>query len=889
MLAIVLAALLQDELKPTARLQGIEEYRLPNGLRIVLMPDSTKPTFTVNLTVLVGSIHEGAGENGMAHVFEHILFHSAEGFPDITTTLKDLGANYNGSTSFERTNYFETCRATDENLETAIRLEAARLGRAELKADDLAKESKIVENEFDIGESNPVGLLYKALLGAMYDFHAYARSPIGTLEDFRALKIEKIRAFYKKYYRPDTAVLFLTGKFDRARALALVQKHFGDLKGTGEGRPAYTSREPAARGERRATVRKNGSSFYIAVAYRIPGSSAYDSVVASVLAGMLARHKAGPMHEALVGKGLAAMLEVGSLDLQSTSPFLALAMVPKDKDPQAAETAIVEHFESRIDALTQEDLDRAKGSLDRDFDELMNDPEALGRQLSEFEAAGSWKLLLIRRELAKKVTLDEVKKFAARFLRRENRVVGRFEPDEKAAAVQPDPEPALDSYADLMSKISPTSKSVKEFAYTPENLQASLKWVEVGPAKAGLISKEVKGDDVYIEIRIPFAGRAAVRPLLAAGEALASIMTERTAELDKAAVAKKLAEAKATIDVDVELDGAAVSIKAKTSTIREVMALATSMVRAPHVTPEQLKEHVGRTEGQIKSRLDNPMMLVMEEVPKMLFPESDPRRPLSHEQKLEALGRLTVEDLTKFHKEFFGAGGMLVGVVGGLAAEDVRALLEPLVKGWAAAQPFKVERAAAVDRVTAAKSVVPTPGKPAAFSILVQPFRMETTSPEHAALDAATWALFQDPLASRIPKKVREQKALSYMTGGQLVLRASGDLGIVLIFTQTKPESADQALALIREEVDRALKDGITAEEVQSFIKAYRNRVAQMRSRDPAIASAVVELHRWGLDFNTWAKRDSAVDALSPDAVNAALRAHLKPDAAGLIQIGDFK
>lgn len=896
MRAVVLLALAalpllaQDqELKPIAQIQGIEEYKLPNGLRIVLVPDATKPTLTMNLTVLVGSVHEGGGEAGMAHVFEHILFHSAEGFPDITETLKNLGANYNGSTSYERTNYFETVNATDENLETVIKLEAARLSKADLKPEDLEKEGKIVENEFDIGESSPQGLLFKAFMGAMYDYHNYGRSPIGTVDDFRALKIDAIRAFYKRYYRPDNAVVILTGKFERAKALGLIQKHFGGFKGTGEGRPVYTTREPAARGERRVTVRKTGDSRLVLIGYRIPGASSPESPVATVLGNMLASGKTGPLYEAVVGKGLAASLFVGSYDLRTASPFLGLAMLPKDKDPDAVESTMIEYFEKKIDALTQADLDRAKSTLDRDFDELLNDPEALGTQLSEYEAAGSWKILLIQRELAKKVTLDDVKKFAVKYLRSENRVVARFEPDEKAASVIPDTEPDLSAYADLLSKMPATVKAVKEFDYAPSAIQTSLQWTAAGPAKIGVITKEVKGDDVFVEFGIPLAGRAKIRESIAAGEALAGVLTERTKSMDKSETAKKLAEWKASIGVSISLDRASVSIRAKKDTLKDVMALATEMLRAPFITEEQLKEYVTKAEGQIKARKDNPMMLVMEELPKVVFSPSDPRRGPSPEERLEDLKKLSLEALHKFHRDYLGADGMLAGVVGQVSLDEAARLFGPLVRDWKANTPFTIERNDAVEKVAEEKRRVETPGKPAAFSILLQPMRLSADSPEYPALDAATWVLFQDPLSSRIPKRVREQEALSYMTIGQVLCRLNGDFALIAIFSQTKPEKAETAIGFIRDELAKALKDGITAEELKSYTKSYRSRMVQQRSQDAVLAGSIPELQRWGLDFTLWAKQDAAVERLTLDDVNAAMRKFVRPGKMGLLQIGDFK
>ena len=873
----------------SAQILGIEEVRMPNGLRVVLYPDSTAPKVTVNLTVLVGSVHEGAGEAGMAHVFEHVLFHAVEGFPDIAETLKELGAEYNGSTSFDRTNFYETVSASDENLETAIRLEAGRLGSARLDAGDLEREGKIVESEFEMGASNPQRVVVMGMFGAMFDFHAYSREPIGTIEDFKTLKVENIRAFYRKYYRPDNAVLFITGKFDSAKALELVKKHFGPLQGTGEGRPNYTTREPATTGERRFTVRKPGEAAVILAGYRVPGAAHADSAVADVLAQMLVSGNSGPLHEAIVGKGLAATLGAGSMTLRYASPFFVIASVPKDKDADAAEAAILDFIEKKAATLTAADLDRAKSITEKDFDELFSNAQSLAMALSESESWGSWKLLLARREQTKAVTLDDVKAFAAKYVRLENRVVGRFIPDTAAAAVQIDPEPDVTVYDPLLSKLPATSSRVKDFEYTPAGIQSALHWSDIGPAKIGHIRKESKGGRVHVRLVVPFAGRKEVFPKAVAGEALAVLMSERTKNLSKEELSSKLAALKTEISVALSIDGASITITTTKESFAEAMKLAAEMLRTPFVDDATLQDFVRRTRDQINSTRDEPQVIFQQQIPLMLLPEGDPRRGRTPDEHIAELDKLTVDALLAFHREFLGAGGMTGGIVGDVDPKDVEALLHPIVDDWKAARPGVFEPNLAVDQLVKNEAHVETPGKPTAFTVLLQPIRLSSTSPDYPALSAAGSALFEDMMASRIPKKVRGEKALSYATGGAVVADLRGDFGMVVLYTMTNPENASKALDIIRAELAEALKSGITAKELSAFKKSYKNRVAQSRSDDAAIAGAIVSLQLAGRDFTLWQSVDEASAKLTLDDVNAALRKYVDPAKMGLVQVGDFE
>jgi zinc protease len=148
-------------LERVTTVEGITEYRLENGLRVLLFRDPSKATITVNMTYLVGSVHESYGETGMAHLLEHMLFKGSTKYPDILAALRSRGAQFNGTTSWDRTNYFETFDASDENFEWALDLEADRMVNAFVAQKDLDTEMTVVRNEFEQGENSPTRVLFE--------------------------------------------------------------------------------------------------------------------------------------------------------------------------------------------------------------------------------------------------------------------------------------------------------------------------------------------------------------------------------------------------------------------------------------------------------------------------------------------------------------------------------------------------------------------------------------------------------------------------------------------------------------------------------------------------------------------------------------------------------
>jgi len=215
-------AQLPPRIQKVTTVEGITEYRLDNGLRVLLFPDPSKPTITVNVTVLVGSGSEGYGEKGMAHLLEHLVFKGTPGHPDIPRELTEHGTRPNGTTSFDRTNYFETFQATEENLKWALDMEADRLVNSFIAKKDLDSEMTVVRNEWEAGENFPQAVLQKRILAAAYEWHNYGHTVIGARSDIEKVPIERLQEFYRKHYQTDNAILMVAGKIDEPTTLKLI-------------------------------------------------------------------------------------------------------------------------------------------------------------------------------------------------------------------------------------------------------------------------------------------------------------------------------------------------------------------------------------------------------------------------------------------------------------------------------------------------------------------------------------------------------------------------------------------------------------------------------------------------------------------------------------------
>ena len=437
--------------RKVASVEGITEYRLDNGLRVLLFPDPTRPKVTVNLTVLVGSRHEGYGETGMAHLLEHMVFKGTPTHPDIPGAMKERGAQFNGSTWLDRTNYYETLPATDQNLEFAIRLEADRMVNSPIKAEDLATEFSVVRNEFEAGENSPERVLSQRMTAVAYEWHNYGKSTIGNRSDIERVPVDNLRAFYKKFYQPDNAMLVVAGKFDEKKALEYITKYFGSLPKPDRKLPETYTEEPPQDGERMVTLRRVGDVGLVGLALSRSGrlacrvSRRRDPGRASSIPSRRdgsTRPWSSRRRPPASRSTPTACHDPGTIEIIAEVNTKDLATLEKVRDVMLS---VVE--EVARSGVTQEEVDRARQKILKNRELAAADPNRIAIELSEWAAQGDWRLYFLNRDRIEQVTPAQVKEVAEKYFTTSNRTVGFFIPTAKAERT---PIPAVPDIAKLV-------------------------------------------------------------------------------------------------------------------------------------------------------------------------------------------------------------------------------------------------------------------------------------------------------------------------------------------------------------------------------------------------------------------------------------------------------
>jgi len=309
----------------------------------------------------VGSKHENYGETGMAHLLEHLLFKGTPTFPGAWLEFTRRGLRANGTTSYDRTNYFASFSANDDTLRWYLGWQADAMVNSFIARKDLDSEMTVVRNEMESGENNPGQVLYQKTLAAMFEWHNYGKSTIGARADVENVDIGRLQAFYRTWYQPDNAALVVSGKFDAAQVLRWVQESFGRVPKPKRTLPPLYTIDPVQDGERALTVRRVGGTPLMYAAYHVPPAAHPDHAATELLALAMGEAPSGRLHKRLVEKQLAASVGAYAFGLRDPGVLLYVAELAPGQDVPAAAAALVDTLESAArEPLSAEEVERAR-------------------------------------------------------------------------------------------------------------------------------------------------------------------------------------------------------------------------------------------------------------------------------------------------------------------------------------------------------------------------------------------------------------------------------------------------------------------------------------------------------------------------------------------------
>jgi zinc protease len=883
-----------QEITQITEVEGITEYSLENGLRFLLFPDASKPTATVNVTYFVGSRHESYGETGMAHLLEHLVFQGTPDHPNIVDELAEHGARPNGTTSFDRTNYFETFPSTDENFEWALDLEADRMVNSFISKDDLDSEMTVVRNEMESRENSPFGMLRARTLATAYLWHNYGKDIIGARSDLENVPIERLQGFYRKHYQPDNALLIVTGKFETERALALIAEKFGriprpDRSGANTLWETYT-REPVQDGERSVTLRRVGEVQIAMISYHVPPGSHPDYPAIDILAQVLGDQPSGRLYRELVEPGLATSAGSFADQLREAGSLFTYAQVRKEDDLSPAVTAMNEVLiDAPRDPVTEEEVARAKTSILNSFERTLNNPESLARQLSEWAALGDWRLFFLHRDRIEAVTPGDVQRVAAEYLKPDNRTVGFFYPTDEPDRVEvpdlPDLVAALAGYTGREAVAAGEA-----FDPSPSNIeQRTTRYTLANGMKVAFLPKATRGQTVNARFRVILGDEEALTGRTTAGSIAGQMLMRGSSGHTRQQIQDEFDRIQASASVSGSGGQASGGVQTTRENLGEALRLMAEIVREPTFPAAEFETLKEQRLAGIEQQRSEPAALAQTALGRHMnpAPPGHPSYTPTIDESLAALRAVTLDEARAFHRDFYGPQLGTLAVVGDFDPDEIRGVIEEAFGDWES--PYPATRISTPYYDAPAETLeIETPDKANAFLFAQQNLALRDDDPDYPALTLAGYIIGGGFLNSRLAARIRQQDGLSYDVGGGISGHPIDENGSFFVYAIQAPENVESVEAALREELQRVLDDGFNEDELDLAKLGYLQSRELSRAQDGSLVSMLTQ----GLYFDRtllWESEfEERIQGLTVEDLNVAVRRHLDLNKMTFVKAGDF-
>ena len=876
---------------------AFEKFTLPNGLEVILSRKPGLPMVAVNLWYHVGPANEAAGRTGFAHLFEHMMFQSSKHVPPDShiRLLEAAGAsNLNGTTDYDRTNYFETVPANQ--LELALWLESDRMGYLLDKVDQasLANQQDVVRNERRQSvENRPYGLADEALVQALYPKgHPYYGNIIGSHEDIRAAKLEDVKQFFRQYYAPNNASLAIVGDIDTAQAKALVEKYFATLKrGPTVARPSAST--PKMTAERRLTLAARVELPRLSMAWLTPSVFAPGDADAEIAASILGGGRSSRLYKKLVyERQIAQNVSVNQNSLTLGSMFEIEATARPGHTVDELERAIEEEL-AALGAAPAElrEVEMARNTIETN---IIGSLERLGGfggiadRLNLYNHyLGTLDYLQTDIQRYRAVTPATIQAFVRAQLTPISRVVLRVVPGVPAAVpVTPTPAPVTTAQNENGESVNADEPWRLQMP-TPgpaRPMQLAAPASVTLPNGLTLILNQRPGVPV-VAANLVFKTGSDANPVSKPGLAsfVAAMLDEGTATRNALQIADEVAHLGASLTTGSSMDATTISTRALAKNFPAALDLLADVTLRPVFPAEEVERQRTAHLGQIVQQRDNASGVAAQVVAAVLYGEGHPYgySEIGTEAAVKAMTRA---DMMAFWKENLVPNNAALVVAGDISMTELRALADKAFAGWQRGTPAR-PALGAPDTTRARVVIVDKPGAPQT-QLRVAGIGAARSSSDFRPLQVMNTAL-GGLFSSRINMNLREKNGYSYGTNSSFTFRRSP--GPFQVAGGIRTDVTAPAVTEIFNEIAGIVKTPMGQDELQKSKDSLANSLpGAFETSASAVGSfSNVFTYDLGLDYYTsYAQQVNAVTAAQAQTVAAK---YLRPAKLVVVAVGDRK
>ncbi len=935
---------------------GVAEFRLENGMKVLLVENRVAPVVTVLVLYKVGSRNEAVGYTGSTHLLEHMMFKGTPTFnksnnTQIAGTLQKIGADFNATTWYDRTNYFET--VPSDQLELAIKLEADRMRNSLIADSDRQSEMTVVRNELERGQNEPAEVLDEAVYATAFHEHPYHHPTIGWRSDVEGVPTSRLKEFFDTFYHPNNATTVIVGDFDRANALLLVDKYFGAHPASQKPIPEVYTAEPPQQGERRLVIRRAGELALIQIAFHTPAVLGQMTVLSNeelaaratnppeendifplvVLSAAMSNGVTSRLYQSLVENELAVSVQTNADQHRDPGLFNIYATVSPGVDAEKVEAAILAELQKvAAEGLTTAEVEKAKRQI------LAS--EAFGRdgtfniavQISEAEAIADWRFYRDYSANISKVTPADIQRVAGLYLTEDNRTVGHFIPKQSgngngtqsAAAslflsdirnafprsVKFYDEPDAEKYsaaaveATDASLIAQPSSSHAAQQESSQRDGASQPNTSDGVSKPGFASRILRHQLPNGATLLALENRAtptvAVRGSLRAGsyfephdkpglaQITAEMLSRGTKRRSKLEVADDLESVGA--DIDFSTDPFAVNIVARSLSqdLPLVINTLSEELREPAFPLEELDKLKLQMIASIQEQQASTRYRSYERFSSLIFDETNPYYVAPGPKLIASIGSITVDDVQNFYSRRYGGRSLILTIVGNVDLATLPASFAEAFGSFGGPSDVEVEVEDPIQQTATQREIVLLKDKANVDILIGSAAPLRRSSEDFYSAVLANSALGQSTLSSRLGLQVRDKEGLTYGINSSFSAPSLA-AGPWFIGVSVNPGNVERAIESALEVVRDYVENGMRPEELEDEKSAAIGSFKVGLATNRGLARAIWNAEYYGLGLDYLDNYPDIIKSVSLEQVNTAIRKYFRPDHITIVIAGDYE
>jgi zinc protease len=850
---------------------------LKNGLTLIVHEDHKAPVVAVNVWYHVGSKNEKPGRTGFAHLFEHLMFNGSENFnDDFFKGLQMVGAtDYNGTTSEDRTNYFEEAPANA--LDFLLWLESDRMGHfaKAISQERLDEQRGVVQNEKRQGENQPYGRADELITHAVYpSHHPYSWTVIGSMEDLNAASLDDVKQWFATYYGPANATLVIAGDVKAEEAVKLVEKNFGDIP---SGPPISKFEEWIAKrsGTQRQVMQDRVPLARLYKVWNVPPYGAEDNTYLELLAAALSNGKSSRLYKRLIYDQQVATSVFARVDSSEIgSVFNITATARPGEDLHKMEAMINEELARLIkDGPTHEELERVK--MER-LSGFIRQAERLGGFGGKADILAGNEVYLGNAAFYK-TELERVRKAGSDDIR----AAGKkwLTDGDYNLEVHPFPE-----FTTAKSEVD--RSKLPTLSETPDAKFPELQRAELENGLKVIVAERHAIPTVMVNLLVD-AGYATDTPeTLGRAQLATRMMQEGTKTLNSLELNDRMRLLGANLSAGSDLDTSGVYLSALKANLDESLDLFADMALHP-VFPEKEFPRLKKNQlDRIKQEKVQPNSMGYRVLPQLLYGEGHAyAKPLTGSGTEAAVEKLTTVDTKKFYEEWFKPNAATLVVVGDTTLKEILPKLQKRFAGW---QRGETPKKAIAEVKPAGKNVVYLMDRPGSIQSLIfaGELAVPKNNPNEPAITTANDVLGGDFL-SRINMNLREDKHWSYGSGS--FLRNARGQRPFLVSAPVQSDKTKEAIIEVRKELTGILGDKpITEDEFEKDKKKQTLELAGTWQTMGAVSGSIAEMVEYGLPEDYFQTYSARVKALTREQAQEALKQVVHPDRLTWVIIGDL-